>query len=577
MKKVILSFIVMALSAITINAKGTIKITNLSFEPGETKTLSIEINDETAYCGFQIDLVLPEGFSIPEVLNEDEEYVKDITLDPARKKSSHTLSYNEIGDAIRIVSYSNTNATYKETSGALINIAVTASKNITAGNYSVELRNIEFTTPDEIAVHFDNIAADLEVKKTTNDDTEGTINLTNLSFEPGETKTLSVEINDETAYCGFQMDLVLPEGFSIPEVLNEDEEYVKDITLDPARKKSSHTLSYNEIGNAIRIVSYSNTNATYKGTSGALVNIAVTASKNITAGNYSVELRNIEFTTPDEAATNFDNIISNFTVAGGGGEIPINYTATVKCGPEGDAMLSANYIAKGSPLKLLIAPNNGYRVSSLLLNGNAVNIKNNVYNIASVVENLSFDIAFEAIVPDTIEIEKIVTDTIEIEKIITDSIFVEVIDTLVVEKIITDTIEIETIETDTIYIAEINEVPTPEITFADGTMSISCALKGTKIFYSTDGTFPTQEYTVPITINEDCVVMAIAVVASKETSMKIVGTSIGGGSIVDEIVFCRYFTETGVEIEEPREGVNIMIIKYASGKTETKKVVVRKK
>ncbi len=500
---------------------------------------------------------------------------------------------------------------------------------------------------------------------------QGAINLTGLSFEPGETKKFSVELNSETLYCGFQMDLVLPQGFSVAEVMNEDDELVKDITLDAARKKSTHIIECNDITGAIRIISYSTKNATYKGTNGALVNISVTASETVAAGSYSVELKNIELTTPDEVVDRFSSITSTFTIAGGGGggggdgDVTTGYTAAVNCAPQGDAMLSANYVEKGSPLKLLIAPNNGYKVSTLLLNGKAVDAKNNVYNIASVVENVLFDVAFEAVVPDTVEIEKIVTDTIEIEKIVTDTIEIEkivtdtlevekivtdtievekivtdtievekivtdtievekivtdtikikeivtdtievekivtdtievekivtdtiiveqtdtlivekiVIDTLVVEKIVTDTIEIETIETDTIYLAEINEIPAPEITFADGMLNISCALQVAKIYYSTDGTLPTKEYTAPVAINEDCVVMAIAVVASDEASMEIVGTGIGG--VTDEIVSCRYFTEAGVEIDEPQEGINIMIVTYASGKSETKKVVVRKK
>ena len=97
MKKTLLSFIAMALSAIAMQAQGTITIPNVSFDPGETKTVSIELSNETAYCGFQMDVVIPEGFSIPMVMNEDEELVKDITLDAARKKSSHTISFNEIG------------------------------------------------------------------------------------------------------------------------------------------------------------------------------------------------------------------------------------------------------------------------------------------------------------------------------------------------------------------------------------------------------------------------------------------------------------------------------------------------
>ena len=415
---------------------------------------------------------------------------------------------------------------------------------------------------------------------------KGTIGLSSLSFSPGETKVLSIELNDETAYTAFQMDLALPAGFSIATTTNEDDEEVLDITIDASRKKSTHQLSYNKIGEGVyRIAAFSSTNATFKGTSGAIVNVAITAGIGISAGSYTVELKNVAFTTPEPKDVKFNDVTTSLEVIK---STPItSYTASVNCGPEGTAMLSAYVVTSGSPLKLLIAPNDGYKVSSLLLNGNKVNVKNNIYNIAYVTENVVFDVAFaqvkpdtvevEKIVTDTIEVEKIVTDTIEVEKIITDSIFVEVTDTLVVEKIVTDTIEIETIEIDTIYLAEINNIPTPEITFANGMMSISCALQGAKIFYSTDGTLPTQEYSAPVAIEEDCVVMAIAVVASETASMEIIGTGIGGGSMINEIVSCRYFTEAGVEIDEPREGINIMIIEYANGKTETKKVVVRKK
>ena len=433
---------------------------------------------------------------------------------------------------------------------------------------------------------------------------KGTIGLSSLSFSPGETKVLSIELNDETAYTAFQMDLALPAGFSIATTTNEDDEEVLDITIDASRKKSTHQLSYNKIGEGVyRIAAFSSTNTTFKGTSGAIVNVAITAGIGISAGSYTVELKNVAFTTPEPKDVKFNDATTSLEVIK---STPItSYTASVNCGPEGTAMLSAYVVTSGSPLKLLIAPNDGYKVSSLLLNGNKVNVKNNIYNIAYVTENVVFDVAFAQVKPDTVEVEKIVTDTIEVEKIITDSIFVEVTDTLVVEKIVTDTIEvekiitdsifvevtdtlvvekivtdtieIETIEIDTIYLAEINNIPTPEITFANGMMSISCALQGAKIFYSTDGTLPTQEYSAPVAIEEDCVVMAIAVVASETASMEIIGTGIGGGSMINEIVSCRYFTEAGVEIDEPREGINIMIIEYANGKTETKKVVVRKK
>ena len=107
-------------------------------------------------------------------------------------------------------------------------------------------------------------------------------------------------------------------------------------------------------------------------------------------------------------------------------------------------------------------------------------------------------------------------------------------------------------------------------------MSITCALQGARIFYTLDGTAENgKEYTAPVEINEDCTVIAYAMLASEESKLNITGTGIGG--INDEVISRKYYTEAGVEIEEPREGVNIVIITYESGKTETKKVVVRKK
>ncbi len=421
---------------------------------------------------------------------------------------------------------------------------------------------------------------------------QGTVSMTQLSFAPGETKKLSIELADETLYTAFQMDLALPAGFSIATTINEDEEEVLDIAIDAARKKSSHQLSYNKIGEGVyRMAAFSSSNATFKGTSGAIVNISVTADAAIAGGKYVVELKNVAFTTPDAVDVHFDAITATFEVQGG---VSGDYTAEVNCAAEGDAMLSASVVAGGSPLKLLVAPKDGYRIASLLLNGNAVDVKDNVYNVASVEENMVFDVTFEEVLPDTVQmvdtlivekvvtdtlvVEKIVTDTLVVEKIVTDTLVVEkiVTDTLVVEKIVTDTIEIETIETDTVFIAEVTDIPVPEIEFADGMMSIKCALAAVKIYYATDGTFEDyREYTGPVAIDEDCKVMAYAVLSSDKAEFDIIGTGIGG--VADEIVSRKYYTEAGVEISEPVQGVNILVITYSSGKTETKKVVVRKK
>lgn len=59
-----------------------------------------------------------------------------------------------------------------------------------------------------------------------------------------------------------------------------------------------------------------------------------------------------------------------------------------------------------------------------------------------------------------------------------------------------------------------NVVPTPEIALKDKTVTISCRMEGTDIYYTLDGKTPTKEstrYTEPFTVGRNCVVKAIAV------------------------------------------------------------------
>ena len=454
---------------------------------------------------------------------------------------------------------------------------------------------------------------------------QNSVGISDFSITVGETKTISIELNNSEPFSAFQMDLMLPDGISIADVNG-----IKGIALDESRKDASHSLAFNEISGGVRLVAYSLDNAVFSGNSGSLVKIALKADENKGAMK-SINIKNILFSKPNAKEVNFADATAVVAVSD-------FFAAAVNYGAGGYAMLTKTQLNFGESLTLYVIPKDGYKLASLLLNGEKVEVKDNIYNVASAEQNMTFDVSFnesvadtveviktvtdtlvvtdtleviktvvdtvEVIktVTDTVEVIKTVTDTVEVIKTVTDTLVVtdtleviktvvdtvEVIktvtDTLVVTdtveviKTITDTIEIETIEVDTIFIAEVTDVPAPEVSFADGKMSIECALQGADIYYTLDGTVPTtasQKYTAPVEIKEDCTVMAIAVVGSETTIFNIVGT--GLGAVSDEIVSRRYFTEAGVEIDEPVNGINIVIIKYASGKTETKKVVVRKK
>ena len=404
---------------------------------------------------------------------------------------------------------------------------------------------------------------------------QNTINISDFTIRKGETKEIAVELNNSTEYTALQMDITLGKGLTFATIVTETGEIEKDITLNGERIRSSHTIAYNELtDNAVRVISYSSSNAGFRGTNGAIVYFKVTTlDDESVSGDTEIRVSNIFFTAPNGVEDEFGDITAK-------AEILTTASASVTCGYGGTAMLSAEQVEIGSPLTLFIAPYDGYKVSQLLLNDTPVGIKNNIYKVEEMTNDAAFNVTFEEIVPDTVEVIKVQTDTLiqidtlEIVKVVTDTLIQ--VDTLEIVKVVTDTIEIETIETDTIFIAEITEIPAPEISFNDGMMSITCALQGARIFYTLDGSIENgKEYTAPVEIKEDCTVIAYAMLASEQSTFDITGTGIGG--ITDEVISRKYYTEAGVEIEEPREGVNIVIITYESGKTETKKVVVRKK
>ncbi|MBE6267736.1 MAG: hypothetical protein E7092_01870 [Bacteroidales bacterium] len=404
---------------------------------------------------------------------------------------------------------------------------------------------------------------------------QNTINISDFTIRKGETKEIAVELNNSTEYTALQMDITLGKGLTFATIVTETGEIEKDITLNGERIRSSHTIAYNELtDNAVRVISYSSSNAGFRGTNGAIVYFKVTTlDDESVSGDTEIRVSNIFFTAPNGVEDEFGDITAK-------AEILTTASASVTCGYGGTAMLSAEQVEIGSPLTLFIAPYDGYKVSQLLLNDTPVGIKNNIYKVEEMTNDAAFNVTFEEIVPDTVEVIKVQTDTLiqidtlEIVKVVTDTLIQ--VDTLEIVKVVTDTIEIETIETDTIFIAEITEIPAPEISFNDGMMSITCALQGARIFYTLDGSIENgKEYTAPVEIKEDCTVIAYAMLASEQSTFDITGTGIGG--ITDEVISRKYYTEAGVEIEAPREGVNIVIITYESGKTETKKVVVRKK
>ncbi len=176
-------------------------IEELLMIPGETRTVSIMLDNEVPYTAFQCDLYLPEGFTATNFALTD------------RKNSNHSLTVSTLPDGgTRLLSYSLRLKNYSGNSGALVTMDLTASEDFT-GTATMTLRNTVFTTEDGV----ENDLADEEctVKKGQKGDVngDGIIDITDV------TTLISKALeNDVTPFISIAADLNNDGLFDITDV-----------------------------------------------------------------------------------------------------------------------------------------------------------------------------------------------------------------------------------------------------------------------------------------------------------------------------------------------------------------------
>lgn len=141
MKKTIILFaaMVMALGAA---ATDRFYIEDFTISPGETRMVSILLDNEAEYTAFQSDLYLPEGLTTANFALTE------------RKNANHTITATVLPDGgIRLLSYSLKLKTYSGNSGALVTFDVTASNEF-EGEATIALQGTLFTTVAGVEIPF---------------------------------------------------------------------------------------------------------------------------------------------------------------------------------------------------------------------------------------------------------------------------------------------------------------------------------------------------------------------------------------------------------------------------------------
>ena len=297
---------------------------------------------------------------------------------------------------------------------------------------------------------------------------QNVVTISDVDLEQGESALLSVELTNETLFSAFQMDLLLPEGMSVVATFNEDGEEVLDITLGEERKKSSHSLSYNVLkSGAIRVASFSSTNATYDGESGEIVTFRIEAADSLDLGVYEAQLSNVVFTTPDAVDFRLSDVNAR-----------INYSSYVdveqlydvelqvaspygRCICDGfviepnDLEVYSGMLEHGFEFNLYFVPFDGYMAKSLKRNGEIVTIQNNSY-AEELTEGVVFSEVNYVSIVDTLVMTEVVVDTLVMTETVVDTLVLTetVVDTLVLTETVVDTLVLTETVVDTLVLTE---------------------------------------------------------------------------------------------------------------------------
>jgi hypothetical protein len=257
----------------------------INFEPGETRTVSFCLENSQDYFGFQADITLPEGLEIVTTKGNPA-----CTLS-SRANSSYALVSNLLStQAIRVGAFSTNHTPISDNSGVLLSIEVEAADSFAGGTLTVS--DILFTDESNNDVALPEFK--LEIANAHVD----LFYIPDFSINIGETKDISIILDNETSFTAFQTDIYLPEGLSFV----ENSPVMTDRGL-------SHTISAKTFNDGrVRLACMSLNNTPFTGDSGALVTLQVTATSDVSA-SCQIEMKNQRFSTTDAK----EHIIPNST------------------------------------------------------------------------------------------------------------------------------------------------------------------------------------------------------------------------------------------------------------------------
>lgn len=256
-------------------AVNRLQIETAGIEPGETIAVPISLENDQTFYGFQLDIAFPEGLDAVQK-NGNADVILSSRLD-----NSFQLVTNKLADGkLRILAFSTSHQAITGNSGPLFYINVSAADDFSGGQLSAT--NMRMVGEGDRDV----ILPDLTVELGTEHNNHFYIQ--DFKIAVGETKTVSLILDNETEFTAFQTDLYLPEGISI----------VPNSAKMTSRGYASHSISMKSFSDGrTRIACLSSNSDAFTGNSGVLLTIDFTANKDA-AETSKIQMKNQTFVTP---------------------------------------------------------------------------------------------------------------------------------------------------------------------------------------------------------------------------------------------------------------------------------------
>jgi hypothetical protein len=197
-KRIILAIASLLALVNQVSAEDKVTIKDFSISPGETKTVSIELESDVVYAGFQFDLYLPEGITISEY-----------SADNVRIPESTSLTMTEqVDGSYRFLAAAMDLEEIKGASGGIVTITVSASIELKSGSLTGYLRNVKLSKVDGKGVTYSEISLPITVyvpgDASGNNDVDAGDIMAIMDYmmckEPENFSKKAADMNDDTLY-----------------------------------------------------------------------------------------------------------------------------------------------------------------------------------------------------------------------------------------------------------------------------------------------------------------------------------------------------------------------------------------